>query len=240
MTMGSYEYDGVSSVSSIDSLECRSKQEAREIPQKNKTKIETYWEMRKKESKRKLEEWEETSSAITGLLDTTGASILEVDGCKLKLNKPELYSRLTRLLWQCRWKSCLSYFTHPGGDESDGGMVAIENSPTLTKKTNKLYSSKAFIAIKQYNNNINNQQSSKLEFCSFIRVAYSYGCELYITFTACQNGQLGTFQAVVDDDWDWDEDVNVNLVLLRHLEADKIIAIMSLSGAEEEWKKIFG
>ncbi|KAK9684817.1 hypothetical protein RND81_10G234900 [Saponaria officinalis] len=106
-------------------------------------------------------------------------------------------------------------------------MDAIENSPGLiSHEDEQLYVTTSRIAIQQYNNN--NQQSSKLEFISFIRVAFTFGFHLYITFAASQNGQLGTYQAVVDDDWLGDGDVY--LVLLRHVEADKIIAITSLSG----------
>ncbi|KAK9723587.1 hypothetical protein RND81_05G010100 [Saponaria officinalis] len=226
--MGSYEEDDdVRCVSSIDS------------PQKKKAKLESNRKMKKIEIKRKLNEWVKSERRLTGLLDTTGASILEVDGHKLKLSKPGLFDRLTSLLWLCRWKKCLSYFTHPGGENFEGGMAAIENSPGLIRhEDEQLYVSRSRIAIQQYNNNINNQQSTKLEFISFIRVAFTFGFHLYITFTAYQNGQLGTYQAVVDDDWLGDGDVY--LVLLRHVEADKIIAIMSLSGAEEEWEKLHG
>ncbi|KAK9723688.1 hypothetical protein RND81_05G018100 [Saponaria officinalis] len=225
MTMGLYEDDDNDVLSSIDSH------------QKKKAKLESNRKMKKKEIKRKLNEWVKSERRLTGLLDTTGASILEVDGHKLKLSKPGLFDRLTSCLWLCRWKNCLSYFTHPGGENFEGGMVAIENSPGLIRhEDEQLYVSRSCIAIQQYNDN--NQQSSKLEFISFIRVAFTFGYHLYITFTACQNGQLGTYQAVVDDDWLGDGDVY--LVLLRHVEAEQIIAIMSLSGAEEEWEKLYG
>ncbi|KAH9605889.1 hypothetical protein KSS87_015309 [Heliosperma pusillum] len=230
MTIGWYEDDTYASSSSV-SLEYQSKQDVTESLQKKKAKIE---------SNRKLKEWFITNCALTGLLDTTGASILQVDGRELKLSKPDLFTRLTDVLWSCRFKKCLAYFTHPGGEEdSDGGMGAIENFPGLISRKHKQhYANRSRIAIEQYNNSINNQQSSKLEFCSFIRVAFTFGFHLYITFTACQNGQLGIYQAVVDDDWLGDGDIY--LLLLRHLDADKIIATMSLSGAEEEWEKMFG
>ncbi|KAH9611883.1 hypothetical protein KSS87_003722 [Heliosperma pusillum] len=237
MTIGSYEDDACAS-SSV-SLEYRNKQEVTESPQKKKAKIESKRKLDKKESKRKLKEWFETNCALTGLLDTTGACILEVDGRKLKQSKPDIFSRLRAVLWSCRFKRCLAYFTHPGGEDSDGGMGAIENCAGLISREDKQhYANISRIAIEQYNKNMNNQQSSKLEFYSFIRVAFTFGFHLYITFTACQNGQLGIYQAVVDDDWH--EEGNIYLVLLRHLDADKIIAIMSLSGAEEEWERLFG
>ncbi|KAH9611884.1 hypothetical protein KSS87_003723 [Heliosperma pusillum] len=237
MTIGSNEDDAYAS-SSV-SLEYRNKQDVTESPEKKKAKIESKRKLDKKESKRKLQEWFKTKSTFTGLLDTTGASILQVDGHKLRQSNPRLFTRLTDVLWSCRFKRCLAYFTHPGGENSDGGMGASENIPgRISREDEQHYTNISRIAIEQYNKNMNNQQLTKLEFFSFIRVAYTIGFELYITFTACQNGQLGIYQAVVDDDWH--DEGNIYLVLLRHLDADKIIAVMSLSGAEEEWERLSG
>ncbi|XP_074284564.1 uncharacterized protein LOC141609400 [Silene latifolia] len=246
MTINSYDdddddNDDVSSTSSTDSLEYRLRFLARKMrisgEEETKEMIEAKRKLAEEESDRKINEWLENTNHFRGLLDTSNASLLKLDGHKLKLSKPMFFDRLASVLWLCRNEWILSYFTHPGGDTCDDGLSAIENSPTLSEKNKKRYSSKSRLAIKQYNKIINDKQS-KLEFYSFVMAAFTCGCQSYITFTAaCQNGQLGTYQALLVDGWYGDP---VYLVLLRHLEADKIIAIMSLSGTEEEWEKLYG
>ncbi|XP_074284637.1 uncharacterized protein LOC141609486 [Silene latifolia] len=190
--------------------------------------------------KMKIETKNKVEDTGVTFFDTTDACILELDPEKLKpTNKKQLLD-LAPFLKYCRLrKLTIRTFSGPGIDArklEGGGIIVYERSQLSDVKLER-YSNKAREAIQQYNDVVTNP-NSKLEFVWFTRCAFKFQNKLFITFKGRQdgNGQIGTYQAAILDKFCGYE---LQLVFLRHVEADKILAFLSLSGAAEEVKKFY-
>lgn len=205
-----------------------------EMPRRRKGKKKEMPEPRRSRSTRKImaeiDAWLEECDKLPPLwsdeegdVDYSDAALVEVDGPRLKEADESEYKLVVEFASKCRQKCCLQLFRHPGdprigGLGSDTGKMLRDDQRDLAVIAFKLY--------QELNQNV------KLQLRDLMKLNYGIGTgHYYMTFSAENEvtGEIKTYQAALANYSD-----KHLLGLFRDLVDDKILAILSVKGTEED------
>lgn len=164
------------------------------------------------------------SSDEEGELDISGAALVEIDGPRLKERDQSEYDYILSFAYSCRQKCELQLFRHPG-DPRIGGLGSATGRG-LTDEDRDC----AVIAIKEYQK-VNKNAKLKLRDLMKANLGFGGGVRHYLTFSAEDEvtGEIKAYQAALAEHFD------AHLLgLFRDIVDDKVLAILSVKGTEED------